>query len=565
MITKSILAPGNYMFLVILTCSIVSPNQIEAGTASDISVQYLRTILNPEPRSGAAMGARPTFVSETEVLLGARGDSFSGTNSGRAFLFDALSGSFISSYENPDPDSGDNFGLNGVSVGPNLIAISAHGDDATSSDAGSVYIFEKGTSDLVETLVSPNPTDSGNFGIYLSSVDGQLLIAATGDKIDGVSSGAVYLMDPETGALIRSYESPSPIAGDRFGVSLTTNGEFVLIGSDLKNDGSFADSGVAHVFDFRTGAHLHTLENPSPGNGDRFGSSVTIVGSLAVIGASKDDTVGENAGAVYVFDLATGTFERSLHSPDAEPYEDFGNVCGVNERVVVVGAASSSFEGRFLEGRAYLFDPFTGEHLHTLLNPAAEPDDYFGSGCGTFENLCVIGSFGDDRGGNNVGSALVFRLQNLPPKPTPTPAMEEEGVVAGFVTNASDLQIITQAILALDDRIEFPDEDGVFIFEDIEQGSAVLDAVAPGFEAYSMSIEVDGATLLLIEMFPRGMNPNADVNFDGVVNQMDYFEVQKNWHRRFPGHKYTPNKEPEGDRRKELLEILRGYLKKMEG
>ncbi|MCB9784188.1 MAG: FG-GAP repeat protein [Candidatus Omnitrophica bacterium] len=534
------------------------------AAGADISIQYIRTILNPDPTSAALMGSRPRFLSENEVLLGARGDSYSGTNSGRAFLFNALTGQFISSFENPDPDSGDSFGHTGVAVGSNLVAIGAFGNDTPLTDCGAVYIFDKKTGLVVQTLLSPNPTKSGHFGITLESVGDRLLVGASGDMVDGIAAGAVYLVNPLSGALVQTFHPPHPASGDRFGISLSSNGDTVLVGNDYKDDGALPDSGIAQSFDIETGNLLETFENPTPGNTDRFGSSVSISGSFAIIGAPKDDAGGENTGAVHVFDLATGTFERSLQSPDPEAFEDFGNVSDVGGVAIIVGAPSSSYEGRNLEGRAYLFDPHTGEHLGTFTNPAAEDDDYFGSGSDFSGDLCVIGSFGDDRGSYNAGSALVFRIANLPPSPTPTPTppIEGTGLVAGFVTNASDFQIITNAILALGDNIEFPDEEGIFIFEGAKVGLQILDAVSPGYESYSKEVQIGAATLLLVEMAPRGTNPNADINFDGIVNQNDHLEIQKNWHRQFPSHKTSSGRQLPPIERDKLLEKLRIRLEK---
>ncbi len=377
----------------------------------DTSVQYLRTILNPDPTAAAQMGARVRFVSKTEVLLGARGDSFSGSNSGRSFLFDAVTGSQISSFENPDPDSGDGFGLNGVAVGNELIAISAHADDGSMPNGGTVYVFDKTTGGIVNTLNSPNPTSSGFFGVSLSSVDENLLIGAIGDEINGVTSGAVYLMEPLSGGLVQTFESPNPIGGDRFGSSIANNNNVVLIGSEFKDDGIITDSGIAYSFEIQSGSHIQTFENPTPGSTDRFGISVSIAGTRAIIGAIKDDTLANDAGAVYIFNIGSGNFERTLFSPNAEEFEDFGIVCNVSDVAVVIGAPASSLGGNLLEGRAYLFDSRTGEHLYTFTNPAAEADDYFGSGCDVRGQIGVIGSFGDDRGGFNAGAALVFSIK----------------------------------------------------------------------------------------------------------------------------------------------------------
>ena len=50
-----------------------------------------------------------------------------------------------------------------------------------------------------------------------------------------------------------------------------------------------------------------TFNNPTPASSDFFGDSVAISGNNALIGASGDDTDGDNAGSAYLFDITTGT------------------------------------------------------------------------------------------------------------------------------------------------------------------------------------------------------------------------------------------------------------------
>src|SRR5207244_954836 len=53
--------------------------------------------------------------------------------------------------------------------------------------------------------------------------------------------------------------------------------------------------------DAASGALLATFENPTPAAGDQFGASLAAGGNLVVVGSWLDDTAAPNAGAVYVF------------------------------------------------------------------------------------------------------------------------------------------------------------------------------------------------------------------------------------------------------------------------
>ncbi|MBX9628390.1 MAG: FG-GAP repeat protein, partial [Gemmataceae bacterium] len=70
---------------------------------------------------------------------------------------------------------------------------------------------------------------------------------------------------------------------------------------------------------------LTTFANPAPTPYDWFGQAVAAGGGRAVVGAPLADPGGvENAGAVYVVDLATGKLAATLTSPAPDRGDQFG-------------------------------------------------------------------------------------------------------------------------------------------------------------------------------------------------------------------------------------------------
>ena len=69
---------------------------------------------------------------------------------------------------------------------------------------------------------------------------------------------------------------------------------------------------------------LRIICNPTPAKHDQFGDSVAVVGKNVVIGAWRDDTIAENAGAAYLFDGETGKLLRVFHNPRAAAGDGFG-------------------------------------------------------------------------------------------------------------------------------------------------------------------------------------------------------------------------------------------------
>ncbi|GAH13390.1 unnamed protein product, partial [marine sediment metagenome] len=94
-------------------------------------------------------------------------------------------------------------------------------------------------------------------------------------------------------------------AGDIFGRSVSIDGDYVVIGANLDDDNG-KDSGAAYIFK-RSGSTWIQEAKLLASDGrasDRFGFSVSINGTTAIIGADLNDNKGENSGAAYIFRLS---------------------------------------------------------------------------------------------------------------------------------------------------------------------------------------------------------------------------------------------------------------------
>jgi len=69
---------------------------------------------------------------------------------------------------------------------------------------------------------------------------------------------------------------------------------------------------------------LQTYENPIPGDGNWFGTSVATVGSHVVVGAGYHDILLEDDGAVYLFDADTGELRKTIHHPTPHTGDQLG-------------------------------------------------------------------------------------------------------------------------------------------------------------------------------------------------------------------------------------------------
>ncbi len=208
---------------------------------------------------------------------------------------------------------------------------------------------------------------------------------------------------------LRKLLAPDGTANNYLGGDVALSGQHVVIGAEQDNDNG-AFSGSAYVFNAATGEQYFKLL-PSDGAAlDRFGCSVAISGSLAVIGAYENDDLGNKSGSAYVFDVFTGQELRKLLASDGGAADVFGQDVAISGNRIICGATGDDDHGG-AAGAAYLFDATTGQELHKLTALDGETDDRFGCAVAISGNRAVVGAYRDDDNSPMSGSAYVFNVE----------------------------------------------------------------------------------------------------------------------------------------------------------
>jgi hypothetical protein len=269
-------------------------------------------------------------------------------------------------------------------------------EDNGSVNRGTVYEFDSTTGSLLHEISNPRLGTDDFFGHSLAILGNDLLVGAYGAR-------SVYLFDGTTRELKQTFSAPG---AEEFGWSIAADDDLVLIGARREN--RFAQGGAAHLFDASTGALIKTFLNPSPDDSDFFGASVAIREGTAIIGAWGDDDLGgQNAGAVYIFDVATGAITQTLTDPTPSAFDDFGEAIAIAHGRVIVGSTGDDVSGLDV-GAAHLFDASTGQILQTYPNPNPTRFDQFGGEVAFVGELVAIGAGHADLGGFNMGAVYLF-------------------------------------------------------------------------------------------------------------------------------------------------------------
>ena len=348
-------------------------------------------------------------MSGTIGIVGAPHDSDTAFRAGSAYLFDLSTGAQIAELHAEDGTNSDRFGSS-VAISGSLAVMGAPGDNtgtAGGAGAGSAYVFDVVTGEQLFKLMAADANPFDRFGDSVDISGTTIVVGARQHDASGVDAGAVYLFDATTGLQLAKLFPGDPSAGAEFGRAVAIHGDTVLVGG-MFDSSQGASTGSAYLFDASTGAQLAKLLPADSTTTNRFGSSVALNETLALVGADG----ASNGGAAYLFDLASGTQTHKLISQEVAGGYSFGSSAALSESTALVGARSGGPKPFAGGGSAYLFDLNTGIEGSTLLASGRFLGKDFGSGVALLGTLALVGD--SDHGGNGLNAGIAYLLGPVP-------------------------------------------------------------------------------------------------------------------------------------------------------
>ena len=318
---------------------------------------------------------------------------------------------------------GDRFGT-AIALDGERFAVGAPLADSPLSNAGSVSIFEPNDDgDYNETIITAaDGAINDRFGTAIALDGDRLAVAATGADDNGAQSGAVHVYDRNDDGeweVVTKLTPTDGAEGDRFGTALTLVGDIVIVGAPNADVGDQADAGKVYVFE-QTGDGVWEetqLAASTPQAEGGFGASVAADNARIAIGAGGD-VDSETSGSAYVFDRSTtddpswAETELEPNLPEGAALRDFGTAVAMTGDRVVVGAPDDDDNN----GAIFVFDQtIDGNWVPTR---QAAPDD----GAGSFgqsvalnpaDGSIAVGAPNVNRSGS-PRSGIAFRLADIP-------------------------------------------------------------------------------------------------------------------------------------------------------
>lgn len=266
--------------------------------------------------------------------------------------------------------------------------------------------------DVRLTLSTTTPADGDLFGWAVAVAPGAILVGIPGRDSAFESSGSVYVFDAATGTRLRIFNNPAPANEDRFGSSVAAAGSLALVGAP-HDDAGASEAGAAYVYDIGAGSLLGTIQASPPLADALFGTSAAAglpggaaVGVVGAPGEAVSTLAG--AGAVYIFDLATGSLIRRLTSPSPSAGAGFGSAVTLSETQLAVGAPGEASSA----GAVHVFDLATGDYVRKSALSTPGSDDRFGAALALASTRLLVGAPGVNFGFLDYGLISGYALGN---------------------------------------------------------------------------------------------------------------------------------------------------------
>lgn len=186
--------------------------------------------------------------------------------------------------------------------------------------------------------------------------------------------------------------SPHPVTEGAFGNACVLTDRYAIVGEPGYIN---TIAGAVHVFNAATGALVRTIKPDLSAPGDGFGNALAVNGSRLLVWASS----GGNGDSVYLMDIATGKQLRKFVPGVGQGDFFFGWSLILTDRHAIISNPDDSSS----KGAVYIFDLNTTDPPVKLTPPDGAAGDFFGGTLYSFGSVLLIGA------PNHGGKGAVYR------------------------------------------------------------------------------------------------------------------------------------------------------------
>jgi hypothetical protein len=323
-------------------------------------------ILTPSDAEGGDEFGWSVALSGDRLLVGAKvGDAANADDTGAAYLFerDAQGAwSEVAKLAANDPDVGDEFGHAVALDGDRAVVGAIGGSRAGIDDTGAAYVFEldpQGAWGQIAKLTADDTLADERFGFAVALDGDRVAVGAPYHDIGtATEAGAVYVFErgPQSAwptAAKLTYESVGNVVfGQNLGCDVALDGDRIFAGACEYLTGG---PGLALIFERDPAGAWSRAAALSASDGagsDQFGERLDASGDVLVVGAPQHNAGAIDSGAAYVFERdAAGLWAEATKLSPSDPSRRalFGHDVALARDAVAIGA--------YFDDAAYIFSP----------------------------------------------------------------------------------------------------------------------------------------------------------------------------------------------------------------
>lgn len=247
---------------------------------------------------------RAIAIDGDRALVGAPGDDDAAFGAGAVYVFERVGGLWteVDKLAPAGAVSSEEFGA-AVDLDGDVAVIGAPGAGFDIFLFGAAYVFERQPDGTWVEALRVIGDENNRYGTSVALADGVAFVGApepffVPGKIDR------YERQPDGSWLeVQGVAPPFGQGGERFGTSMSLNGDRLLVGAP-GDDGEGFDAGSAHVFELVAGAwqSVARLTATTPTTTESVGQDVALLGDRAFVGAPG----APGGGVVRVFERQPG-------------------------------------------------------------------------------------------------------------------------------------------------------------------------------------------------------------------------------------------------------------------
>jgi FG-GAP repeat len=336
-------------------------------------------------------------ISGSTAVVGAPGkNSFTGA----AYVFVASGSTWPQQAKLTASDGAmnDEFGF-AVAVSGSTAVVGA---PYKSSSTGAAYVFVRSVSTWSQLALDLLASDGASFDLFGLSVaiSGSTAVVGADGKNSYTGEAYVFVVSGSSSSQQAKLTASDAVAGDRFGNSVAISGSTAVVGAYRKNP-----SGAAYVF-VRSGTtwpQKAELTAADATAGGEFGFAVTVSGPTVVVGVPYQSGGGYRRGSAYVFSASGSTWsqEAELTASDGADNDEFGYSVAISGTAVLLGAPLKPDTTE--AGSAYVFALPSQQAKLTASDGASH--DAFGISVAISGSTAVVGA---PYKNSSTGAAYVY-------------------------------------------------------------------------------------------------------------------------------------------------------------